>query len=106
MPANGLAVSAEDVFAAAERVAPFVNATPVLRSRTLDQLTGARLFFKCENFQRTGSFKFRGACNAVLSLDSESAARGVLTHSSGNHGAALALAAQIRGIPVHVVVPD
>ncbi len=106
MPAKGLAVSAEDVFAAAERIAPFVNATPVLRSRTLDQLTGARLFFKCENFQRTGSFKFRGACNAVLSLDSESAARGVLTHSSGNHGAALALAAQIRGVPVHLVVPD
>jgi threonine dehydratase len=78
----------------------------VLRSRSLDAIAGAELHFKCENFQRTGAFKFRGACNAVWSLDEAIAPRGVVTHSSGNHGAALALAARSRGIPVHVVVPE
>ncbi|GAB2500130.1 pyridoxal-phosphate dependent enzyme [Arenimonas alkanexedens] len=94
------------VLAAAARIAPHAQRTPVLRSRSLDALTGAELHFKCENFQRAGAFKFRGACNAVWSLDDASASRGVVTHSSGNHGAALALAARGRGIPAHVVVPD
>ena len=78
----------------------------MLRSRSIDALAGAELFFKCENFQRAGAFKFRGACNAVWSLDDETAARGVVTHSSGNHGNALALAAATRGIAAHVVVPE
>jgi threonine dehydratase len=95
----------EDVLAAAARIAPHAHVTPVLRSRTLDELSGAQLFFKCENLQRAGAFKFRGACNAVWSLPDEEAARGVVTHSSGNHGAALALAARTRGIAAHVVVP-
>jgi threonine dehydratase len=92
--------------AAAARIAPHAHRTPVLRSRTLDAMAGAQLHFKCENLQRVGAFKFRGACNAVWSLREDAAARGVVTHSSGNHGAALALAAQTRGIPAHVVVPD
>ncbi len=95
-----------DVLAAAARIAPHAHGTPVLRSASLDDLTGAELFFKCENFQRSGAFKFRGACNAVWALDAAVAARGVVTHSSGNHGAALALAARGRGIPAHVVVPE
>ena len=94
------------VQAAARRIAPHAHVTPVLRSRSLDALAGAELFFKCENFQRVGAFKFRGACNAVWSLTDDEAARGVVTHSSGNHGAALALAARTRGIAAHVVVPD
>ncbi|WP_369942457.1 pyridoxal-phosphate dependent enzyme [Xanthomonas medicagonis] len=95
-----------DVAAAAARLAPHAQVTPVLRSRTLDALTGATLHFKAEHLQRGGAFKFRGACNAVWSLDAAQAARGVVTHSSGNHGAALALAARTRGIGCHVVVPD
>ena len=95
-----------DVLAAAARIAPHAHVTPVLHSRSLDTLTGAQLHFKCENFQRVGAFKFRGACNAVWSLDAAEAARGVLTHSSGNHGAALALAARTRGIAAQVVVPE
>lgn len=95
-----------DVLAAAARIAPFAHRTPVLRSHSLDELAGAGLHFKCENFQRIGAFKFRGACNAVWALDDAVAARGVVTHSSGNHGAALALAARGRGIPAHVVVPE
>jgi threonine dehydratase len=93
----------DDVLAAAARIAPHAHRTPVLRSHAL---AGAELHFKCENFQRSGAFKFRGACNAVWSLDEATAARGVVTHSSGNHGAALALAARSRGIPAHVVVPE
>lgn len=95
-----------DVLAAAARIAPHAHATPVLHSRALDAEAGATLHFKAEHLQRIGAFKFRGACNAVSSLDDAQAARGVVTHSSGNHGAALALAAQLRGIPCHVVVPD
>jgi len=96
----------DDVLQAAVRIAPHAQPTPVLRSRVLDALTGARLHFKAEHLQRGGAFKFRGACNAVWALDAASAARGVVTHSSGNHGAALALAARTRGIPCHVVVPE
>lgn len=95
-----------DVLAAAARIAPHAQVTPVLRSRSLDALAGAELHFKCENFQRVGAFKFRGACNAVWSLSDAEAAQGVVTHSSGNHGAALALAARTRGIAAHVVVPE
>ena len=90
---------------AAARIAPFARVTPVLRSAALDALCGAELHFKCENLQRGGAFKFRGACNAVWSLTDAQAAMGVVTHSSGNHGNALALAAGTRGIAAHVVVP-
>lgn len=94
-----------DVLAAAARIAPHARATPVLRSASLDALAGCALHFKAEHLQRGGAFKFRGACNAVFALDDAEAARGVVTHSSGNHGAALALAARLRGIACHVVVP-
>ena len=94
------------VLAAAARIAPHAHVTPVLRSRSLDALAGCELHFKAEHLQRVGAFKFRGACNAVWSLTDEDAARGVVTHSSGNHGAALALAARTRGIACHVVVPE
>ncbi len=95
-----------DVAAAAERIEGHVHRTPVLTSRSLNADFGAELFFKCENLQRVGAFKARGATNAVLALESGVAARGVATHSSGNHGAALALAAATRGIPAWVVVPE
>ena len=94
-----------DVLAAAARIAGRAHPTPVIASHALDADTGASMHFKCEQLQRVGAFKFRGACNAVWSLDASIAARGVVTHSSGNHGAALALAASGRGIPCHVVVP-
>ncbi len=90
---------------AAARIAPHAVVTPVMRSDALDALSGAQLHFKCENLQRGGAFKFRGACNAVWALDEAQAARGVVTHSSGNHGNALALAAGTRGIAAHIVVP-
>jgi len=95
-----------DVLAAAARIAPHAHVTPVLQSSSLNNLVGAELFFKCENFQRAGAFKFRGACNAVWNLSEHDALNGVVTHSSGNHGAALALAAKTRNIPAHIVVPD
>lgn len=90
---------------AAQRIQPWARPTPVLASAALDARFGARLSFKCENFQRTGSFKFRGACNAVFSLARERMTAGVATHSSGNHAAALALAARLRGVPCHVAMP-
>ena len=96
----------ETIRDAAARIAPYAVVTPVLRSDALDALAGAQLHFKCENLQRGGAFKFRGACNAVWSLDDADASRGVVTHSSGNHGSALALAAATRGIAAHVVVPE
>jgi len=96
----------DDVLAAAARIAGHAHVTPVLRSRTLDDAAGCTLHFKAEHLQRAGAFKFRGASNAVWSLDTAAAARGVVTHSSGNHGAALALAAGARGIVCHVVVPE
>ncbi|NID17309.1 pyridoxal-phosphate dependent enzyme [Luteibacter yeojuensis] len=91
---------------AAARIAPHAVVTPVLRSDRIDTLVGAPIVFKCENLQRGGAFKFRGATNAVWSLTDEEAVNGVVTHSSGNHGNALAMAARTRGIPAHVVVPD
>lgn len=98
--------SVEQIRDAAARIAPHARITPVLRSEALDALSGAELHFKCENLQRGGAFKFRGACNAVWALSEEQAAHGVVTHSSGNHGNALALAAATRGITAHVVVPE
>ncbi len=96
----------DDLLAAAARIAPHALVTPVLHSRALDALADAQLHFKAEHLQRVGAFKFRGACNAGWSLDGEEARAGVVTHSSGNHGAALALAARTRGIACHVVVPE
>ncbi len=94
-----------DVLEAAERIAPFVHRTPVFSSGTLDALAGRSLVFKGELFQKSGSFKYRGATNAVQKLDANQAERGVVTHSSGNHGQALALAARTRGIPATIVMP-
>jgi threonine dehydratase len=92
--------------AAARRIAPHAHRTPVLTCGSLDARVGSRLFFKCENFQKVGAFKFRGACNAVLSLSEDQARHGVATHSSGNHAQALALAARIRGVVAHIVMPE
>lgn len=88
------------------RIRPFINKTPVLTCSTLNRMLGAELFFKCENFQKVGAFKMRGASNAVLSLSPEEAKNGVATHSSGNHAQALALAARNRGIPAYIVMPS
>jgi threonine dehydratase len=92
--------------AAHERIRAYINRTPVLTSSRLDQASGASLFFKCENFQKIGAFKARGATNAVFALDDATARRGVATHSSGNHGTALARAAKLRGISAHIVMPS
>ncbi len=99
------AADLQDVRAAARRIAGLAHRTPVATCATLDRLAGRSLFFKCEHLQKAGAFKFRGACNAVVKLPPEVAARGVVTHSSGNHAGALALAAKLRGIPAHVVMP-
>jgi threonine dehydratase len=101
-----MTINLADIERAAERIAPHAARTPVLRNAALDTQTDAQLAFKCENLQRAGAFKFRGACNAVMALADTDAARGVVTHSAGNHGAALALAAHLRGIPAHIVVPQ
>ena len=98
-------VSLGDIRAAHDRIRAHIHRTPVFTSRAIDELLGANVAFKCESFQRGGSFKIRGALNAVLTLDDREAARGVATHSSGNHGAALAIAAGVRGIPAYIVVP-
>jgi len=103
---QGALPSFEQICDAAARIAPHARVTPVLRSDALDALSGAELHFKCENLQRGGAFKFRGACNAVWALSDAQAAHGVVTHSSGNHGNALAIAAVTRGIAAHVVVPE
>jgi threonine dehydratase len=95
----------DDVLAAHERIRPHIHDTPILTSSYLNGLTGAELFFKCENFQKAGAFKARGAANAVFSLSDAEAAKGVATHSSGNHGLSLAYAAGRRGIPCTVVMP-
>ena len=91
---------------AAERIRSYAHRTPVLTNESLNQKVGAQVFLKCENLQKVGAFKFRGACNAVYSLTLNEAARGVCTHSSGNHAAALALAAKMRGIPAYIVMPN
>jgi threonine dehydratase len=90
---------------AAERIGPYIHRTPVLTCASLDHMADAQLFFKCENFQKVGAFKFRGACNAVFSLSEAEARSGVATHSSGNHAAALSLAARRRGIKAFIVMP-
>lgn len=95
-----------DLHAARERIAPWIHRTPVLTCETFNAMSGASLFFKCENFQKAGAFKSRGAVNAVFSLSDAEAARGVATHSSGNHGMALARAAACRGINCTVVMPE
>ena len=89
-----------------ERIRPYIKRTLVMTSSRLDEASGGSLFFKCENFQKDGAFKARGATNAVFSLDDATARRGAATHSSGNHGAALARAAKLRGIPAHIVMPS
>jgi threonine dehydratase len=95
----------DDVVAAHERIKPYIHRTPILTSTFMNELTGAELFFKCENFQKAGAFKVRGASNAVFGLSDEIAAKGVATHSSGNHALSLSYAAGRRGIPVTVVMP-
>lgn len=98
--------SLTDIRAAAHRIRGHIHRTPVLSCAGINRIVGAQLFFKCENFQKVGAFKIRGATNAVLSLSDQAAAAGVATHSSGNHAAALALAAQLRGVKAYVVMPD
>lgn len=95
----------KDILAAHERIRPFVHRTPVMTSSGINEILGAEFYFKCENFQKVGAFKFRGATNAVLSLTREELSRGVGTHSSGNHAAALALAARMAGVPAYIVMP-
>ena len=88
------------------RIRPYIHRTPVLTSERLDAASGASIFFKCENFQKVGAFKARGATNAVFALDDKTVRRGVATHSSGNHGAAVARAAKLRGVPAYIVMPS
>lgn len=95
-----------DIEKAHELIRPYIHHTPVMTSQSINAIVGAQLFFKCENLQKVGAFKFRGACNSVFSLTDEEAANGVCTHSSGNHAAALALAARMRGIPAYIVMPS
>lgn len=99
------AATLADIRAAADRIEPFVHRTPIMTSGTVDRLAGRSVVFKCEHLQKTGAFKYRGATNAVLKLGAD-AEKGVVTHSSGNHGQALALAAKVRGVPAHIVMPD
>src|SRR5438105_15365309 len=106
MPGNPPGLTWNLIQEARERIAGKVGLTPVLTSATLDAQAGAQLHFKCENFQKCGAFKARGATNAVFALPESQARRGVVTHSSGNHAAALARAARLRGIPAYVVMPD
>ncbi len=98
--------SLADIRAAAARIRPYARRTPVLTCGAVDARAGARVFMKCENMQKVGAFKFRGACNAVFALTDEESRRGVVCHSSGNHAQALALAARLRGIPAHIVMPS
>jgi threonine dehydratase len=98
--------SLNDIRQAAKRIKSYAHRTPVLTNDSLNEKVGAQVFLKCENLQKVGAFKFRGACNAVFSLSAEEAAQGVSTHSSGNHAQALALAARLRGIPAYIVMPN
>jgi len=106
IPMKKYAASIDDVRSAAKRIEGIGHRTPVLTSNTLDQLAGRKLFFKCENFQKVGAFKFRGGWNAVSILNDKEAEKGVCTHSSGNHAQAVAYAAQKRGIPAYIVMPN
>jgi len=96
----------KDIQAAAKSIAPYAHKTPILTNSYFNELTNAQLYFKCENFQKAGAFKFRGACNAIMFLTDKEAKQGVATHSSGNHAAALSLAANIRNITAHIVMPS
>ncbi len=96
----------DDIRQAAQRIKPYAHRTPVFSSRYFNELSGGKVLFKCENFQKVGAFKFRGACNAVFKLTDEEAKKGVATHSSGNHAQALSLAAKLRGIPAYIVMPE
>ncbi len=100
-----LSIDIDDIRAAAARLEPWAHRTPVMTSRALDDRCGGQIFLKCENFQKVGAFKFRGAMNAVLQLDDDAKKLGVVTHSSGNHAQALALAGRLAGVPVCVVMP-
>lgn len=101
---NTYAATLADIREAALRIRPFIHRTPTMTNSTLDRLSGRSIVFKCEHLQKTGAFKYRGATNAVLKLGA-AAEKGVVTHSSGNHGQALALAAKVRGVPAHIVMP-
>ena len=101
-----MSTNLQDIREASRRIKPFTHRTPIFTNESLDQRVGAQLYLKCENMQRVGAFKFRGACNAVYSLSDDEARRGVCTHSSGNHAQALALAARMRGIPAYIVMPN
>jgi threonine dehydratase len=98
--------SLSDIQQAADRISPHAHKTPVITSKTLNAISGADVYFKCENFQKVGAFKFRGAANAVFSLSDEEKSNGVVTHSSGNHAQALALSAKICGIKAYIVMPE
>src|SRR5215471_15037669 len=99
-------INLDTIRAAYQRIRPYIHRTPVLTTSSLNDACGASLFFKCENFQKVGAFKARGATNAVFVLDNETARHGVATHSSGNHGAAVARAAKLRGISAYIVMPS
>jgi threonine dehydratase len=101
-----MSITLQDIREAAHRIKPYIHHTSVMTSESLNKQVGAQVYLKCENLQKVGAFKFRGACNAVFSLSEKEAARGVCTHSSGNHAQALALAAKLRGIPVYIVIPN
>lgn len=104
--AGNLAITFDDVLSAAKQLDGIVNKTPVISSRTLNDLTGREVFLKCESFQRAGSFKFRGAYNAISRLDDEARARGVVAYSSGNHAQGVAISAKLLGVPAVIVMPD
>src|SRR5690606_2229004 len=101
-----MTVTIQDIHQAAQRIKPYIHRTPVLSNQSLNQFVNANVFMKCENLQKVGAFKFRGASNAVWALSDEEAKLGVCTHSSGNHAQALALAAKMRGIPAYIVMPS
>ncbi len=96
----------DDILVARELIAPYIHRTPVHTSTSIDAVAGCKMYFKCENFQKAGAFKFRGATNAIMTLDDDDLRRGVATHSSGNHAQALALAASLRGVKAHIVMPQ
>src|SRR6266699_1892061 len=106
MHPKNVVLNFDSIRSAHGRIRPYIHRTPVIRSVRLDEASGASQFFKCENFQKVGAFKARGATNAVFALDEVTPRRGVATHSSGNHGAALARAAKLRRIPAHIVMPS
>ncbi|PKL90046.1 MAG: serine dehydratase [Ignavibacteriae bacterium HGW-Ignavibacteriae-2] len=103
---NSIFPSSNEIIAAHKRIESFIHKTPILTSRSIDAITGTKLFFKCENFQKVGAFKMRGASNAILSLSEQELNKGVATHSSGNHAAAIALAAKLKGVKAFIVMPN